>query len=51
MSLGTNFAMHAHWQGFNEEHQRPANDVSPFLRDGDLDAYHLKVKASATKNL
>ena len=39
--------MHAHGQGFNEEHQRPVNGVTPLLRDGDHDTDHLKVKALA----
>jgi hypothetical protein len=48
-SLGTDFEMHAYKQGYNEEHLRPINAVTHLFGDGDLDAGHCKVKASAMK--
>ncbi len=49
MSLGTDFEMHAYWQGYAEEHPRPVNVVTHLFGDGDLDACHCKVKPSAVK--
>ncbi len=34
--LGTDFETHAYWQGYAEEHTRPANVVTHLLGDGDL---------------
>jgi hypothetical protein len=48
-SLGTDFEMHAYWQGYAEEHLRPVNVVMHLLIGGDLDAGHHKVKAPAAK--
>ena len=48
-SIGTNFEMHAYWQGYAEEHLRPVNVVMHLLIGGDLDAGHHKVKAPAAK--
>jgi hypothetical protein len=48
-SLGTDFEMHAYWQGYAEEHPRPVNVVTHLFGDGDLDAGHHKVKAPAAK--
>jgi hypothetical protein len=44
---GTDFEIHAHWQGYAEEHPRPVHAVTNLFGDGDLDAGHHKVKASA----
>jgi hypothetical protein len=49
-SFGTDFEMHAYWQGYAEEHPRPVNVVMHIFGDGDLDADHRKVKASAAKD-
>jgi hypothetical protein len=49
MSLGTDFEMHANWQGYAEEHPKPVNVVTYLLGDGDLDAGHHKVKAPTAK--
>jgi hypothetical protein len=45
-SLGTDFKMHAYWQGYAEEHPRPFDVVMHLLGDG---AGHHKVKAPAAK--
>ncbi len=51
MSLGTDFEMHAHGQGFNEEHQRPVNGVTPLLRDETLIQTILRWKLQLWRNL
>ncbi len=48
-SLGTDFEMHAYWQGYAEEHPRPANVVTHLFGDGDLVMDHRKKKPSAAK--
>jgi hypothetical protein len=47
MSLRTDFETHASWQVYAEEHTRPLNVVTHLFGDGDLDAGHRRVKASA----
>jgi hypothetical protein len=49
MSIGTDFEMHAYWQGYAEEHARPVNVVTHLFGNGDLDAGHRMVKASTAK--
>ncbi len=48
-SLGTKFETHAYWQECAEEHPKPSSVVTHLLRDGDLDAGHCQMKASAVK--
>jgi hypothetical protein len=43
--------MNAYWQGYAEEHPRPANVVTHLFEEGDLDASHHGVKASAAKEI
>ncbi len=47
--LGTDFEMHAYWQGYAEGHPRPVNLVTHLPGDGDLDAGHHKVNAPTVK--
>ncbi len=49
MSPGTDFETHAYWKGYAEKHPRSVNVVTYLVGDGDLDAGHRKVKASAAK--
>jgi hypothetical protein len=48
-SLGTDFVMHAYGQGYGDEHLRSVNAVTHLFKDGDLNASHCNVKASAVK--
>jgi hypothetical protein len=48
-SLRTDFEMHAYGQDYGEKHLKPVNTVTRLFGDGDLDADHGKVKASAVE--